>query len=69
VVAICDHLASLKFSKTNPYVFTEHGAIMVAGVLNTSYAIEASLLVVRTFVKLRQMMATQKDLRFTIEEF
>jgi len=29
VVANCDHLSSLKFSRTNPYAFTEHGAIMV----------------------------------------
>ena len=28
VVANCDHLSSLKFSRTNPYAFTEHGAIM-----------------------------------------
>jgi hypothetical protein len=29
VVTICDHLASLKFSPTHPYAFTEHGAIML----------------------------------------
>ena len=68
VVANCDHLKNLKFSKTNPYVFTEHGAIMAASVLNTSYAIEVSLLVVRTFVKLRQMMFTQKELKHKLLE-
>ena len=30
VVANCDHLNSLKFSKTNPYAFTEHGAVMLS---------------------------------------
>jgi hypothetical protein len=35
VVAKCDHLAKLKFSKTFPYAFTEHGAIMAASVLNS----------------------------------
>ena len=35
VVAKCDHLASLKFSPTHPYASTEHGAIMLAAVLNT----------------------------------
>src|SRR5512140_3545477 len=33
VVANCDHLAKLKYSPTLPYVFTEHGALMVANVL------------------------------------
>ena len=69
LVANCDHLASLKFSKTNPYAFTEHGAIMAASVLNSSCAIEISLLVVRTFVKLRQMVSTQKELRHKLTEF
>lgn len=36
-----------------PYVFTEHGAIMAASVLNTPRAVEMSIYVVRTFVKLR----------------
>ena len=34
VVANCDHLSALKFSKTNPYAFTEQGAVMLASVLN-----------------------------------
>lgn len=45
-----------------PYVFTEHGAIMVASVLNTSRAIEVSVFVVRVFVKLRELVATNKEL-------
>jgi hypothetical protein len=43
VVANCDHLQRLKFSPALPYAFTEHGAIMVASVLNTSRAIEVSV--------------------------
>jgi len=62
VVANCAHLSKLKFSKTLPYAFTEHGAIMAASVLNTPRAIEASIFVVRTFVKLREMLATNKQL-------
>lgn len=68
VVANCDHLTSLKFSRSNPYVFTEHGAIMAASVLNTPHAVEVSVLVVRTFVKLRQIMATHKELRHKLAE-
>ena len=44
-----------------PYAFTEHGAIMLASVLNTPRAIDVSVYVVRAFVRLRQMLATQKD--------
>ncbi len=36
VVTICDHLPQLKFSRTTPLVFTEHGAIMAATVLNSA---------------------------------
>ncbi len=68
VVANCDHLSSLKFSRTNPYAFTEHGAIMAASVLNTQHAIEVSVLVVRTFVKLRQILAAHKELRHKLAD-
>ena len=34
VVANCDHLRTIKFSKVNPFAFTEHGVIMLASVLN-----------------------------------
>jgi len=62
VVANCDHLSRLKFSPALPYVFTEHGAIMAASVPNTPRAIEVSIFVVRAFVKLREVLATHKDL-------
>ena len=45
VIANCDHLEKLKFSRTNPYAFTEHGTIMLANVLNTSTAIETHKIV------------------------
>jgi len=45
-----------------PYVFTEHGAIMAANVLNSDRAVRASVQVVRAFVKLRQILAANADL-------
>lgn len=45
-----------------PYAFTEHGAIMVASVLNSPRAVEASVQVVRAFVQLRQMLASNAEL-------
>ena len=51
-----------------PYAFTEHGAIMAANVLNTRRAIEASVYVVRAFVRLRELIASHKDLAKKLEE-
>ncbi len=48
--------------RTLPNAFTEHGAIMVASVLNTSRAVEVSVYVVRAFVKLREMIGARKEL-------
>jgi hypothetical protein len=62
VVANCDHLARLKFSPVLPTAFTEHGAIMVASVLNSARAVEMSVFVVRAFVRLRQMLASNVEL-------
>ncbi len=62
LVANCDHLERLKHSGTNPYAFTEHGTIMLANVLNTQMAVETSVLIVRAFVKLRELLSTHKGL-------
>ena len=62
VVANCDHLANLKFSKTLPYAFTEHGAIQAANVLNSARAAEMSVYVVHAFVRLREMLSSNKEL-------
>ena len=51
-----------------PLVFTEHGAIMAATVLNSPLAVEMSVFVVRAFVKLREMLPTHKELAHKIEE-
>jgi len=45
-----------------PYVFTEHGAVMLASVLNSAAAVAASIQVVRAFVRLRTILETHKDL-------
>ena len=62
VVANCDHLARLKYSATLPYAFTEHGALMLGNVLKSDRAVEVSLMVVRTFVQLRQMLTSNVEL-------
>ena len=45
-----------------PWVFTEHGAIMLASVLNSDVAVEASVRVVRAFVRLRELISANAGL-------
>jgi len=68
VITICDHLKNLKYAKASPNAFTEHGAIMAANVLNTQRAIQISVFMVRSFVKLREMLATHKELAHKLAE-
>jgi len=67
VVANCDHLKMLRFSPYLPYAFTEHGAIMLATVLNSPVAVKASIQVVRAFVRLRQLLASNAELARKID--
>lgn len=68
VVANCDHLQSLKFSQFLPYVFTEHGTMMAANVLNSDKAIKVSVRIIETYVKMREMLADNLSLKLEIEE-
>jgi len=51
-----------------PYVFTEHGAIMAASVLNSPRAVEMSIFVVRAFVRLREILASNRELAAKVTE-
>lgn len=51
-----------------PLVFTEHGAIMAAAVLNSQRAVDTSIYVVRAFVKLREMLAGHKQFAERLED-
>ena len=67
MVTDCDHLARLRFSPALPYAFTEHGALMAASVLNSPTAVRVSVEVVRAFVRMREMLATHRDLLRKLE--
>jgi hypothetical protein len=54
--------------RRRPYAFTEHGAIMAATVLNSPRAVEVSVFVVRTFLKLRELVAGHKELARKLTE-
>ena len=68
VITICDDLGSLKFARTMPFAFTEHGLAMLSSVLNSDRAIQVNIQIIKTFVRLRQMLAGHKDLQKKIEE-
>ena len=51
-----------------PYAFTEHGAIMAATILNSPRATEVSVYVVRAFVRLREVLASNKELALKLSE-
>lgn len=68
VIANCDHLEKLKFSKALPLAFTEHGAIMAASILNSQKAVEVSVFVVRAFVQLREVLAGHKEIARKISQ-
>jgi hypothetical protein len=51
-----------------PHVFTEHGAIMAAAVLNSDRAVEMSVYVVRAFVQLRDLLSTHKELARKLDQ-
>jgi phage regulator Rha-like protein len=51
-----------------PYAITEHGAIMAATILNSARAIEISVYVVRTFVQLRDLLSSSKELAARFDE-
>ncbi|MHB1179901.1 MAG: ORF6N domain-containing protein, partial [Daejeonella sp.] len=54
--------------RTLPYVFTEHGVLMLSSVLNSSKAIDVNIQVVRIFSRIRQMLANNTELRNEVEK-
>jgi hypothetical protein len=68
VVANCDHLSKIKYSPNLPYAFTEHGAVMLAGVLNSQKAIAVNIEIIRVFNLMRESLLTYKDVLLKIEQ-
>jgi len=59
------HFGTLKrgeHAKYLPYVFTEQGVAMLSSVLNSERAVQVNIAIMRTFVKIREMLSTHKDL-------
>ena len=52
-----------------PYAFTEHGVLMLSSVLNSELAIKVNIQIMRVYTKIRNMLATHKDLLLKFEQF
>ena len=55
-------------SRVLPYVFTEHGVLMLASVLKSETAIKASVHIIEIFVRMREMVLTHKDILLKLEQ-
>jgi phage regulator Rha-like protein len=53
--------------RTLPYAFTEHGVAMLSSVLNSERAVQMNILIVRSFVQLREVLASHRDLARKME--
>ncbi len=51
-----------------PYVFTEHGVAMLSAILKSKQAVEMSIFIVRAFIKMRELLSTQKDVAYKIDK-
>ena len=73
IAALRSQIAMLKtggrgqHSKYRPYVFTEQGVAMLSGVLNSERAIAVNIAIMRAFVKIREVLASHKDLAKRLE--
>ena len=55
-------------TRKTPRVFTEHGILMLSSVLNSKRAVQVNIQIMRVFTKLRELLATHKDLQRKIED-
>lgn len=68
VVTNCDHLAKLRFSPALPYAFTEQGVAMLSSVLHSERAVRVNISIMRAFVRLRYILASNADLACRLDE-
>jgi hypothetical protein len=62
LVTNCDRLANLKHATVNPFVFTEQGVAMLSAVLRSETAIQVSIQIIETFVKIRNEVHINSDI-------
>ena len=62
LVQICHRFETMKHSTVLPYAFTEHGVAMLSSVLNSERAIKINIIIIKVFVKMREVVAAHKQL-------
>ena len=55
-------------TRKNPRVFTEHGILMLSSVLNSKRATQVNIQIMRTFIKMREMLVAHRDILKRVEE-
>lgn len=68
LVTNCDRFKPLKHSAVSPRAFTEKGVAMLSSVVNSHRAIEVNIAIMRAFVHLRKMIASQTELAKKLKE-
>jgi hypothetical protein len=68
LVTNCDRFASLKHASGTPFAFTEYGVAMLSSVLRSRRAVQINIEIIQTFIRLRQLALTHKELGRKIEE-
>ena len=56
------------FGGTLPYAFTEQGVAMLSSVLHSPRAVQMNIVIMRTFVRIREILSTHKDLAQKLSE-
>jgi hypothetical protein len=64
-ITICDLGTNIKYQ---PYAFTEHGILMLSSVLKSQRAVQVNIQIMPTFVRLRQMLASNETLIERLDE-
>ena len=68
LVANCDRFKMLKHATVSPFAFTEHGAVMLACILNSKRAIEANIRIIRIFTAMREMIHVNQEILLKVEK-
>lgn len=68
LVPICHRFKTMKHSSSLPYVFTEHGVAMLSSILNSERAIKINIAIIKTFIRLREILSAHKELTHKLNE-
>ena len=68
LITNCDNLGAYRFSPSLPFAFTEHGIAMLSSVLNSAQAVSTNISIMRAFIKMRDMINDNNDLKLRLDE-